>query len=47
MGLAAAAFHWSAAAFWASTPHEFFAAYESWLELLPLMTGQPRDPLAI
>ena len=28
MGLAAAAFHWSPAVFWDSTPHEFAAAIE-------------------
>jgi hypothetical protein len=36
MGIAIAAFHWSAAEFWSSTPHEFFAAYEQWLQLLKL-----------
>jgi len=29
MGLAAAAFHWTAAEFRAATPHEWFAAYET------------------
>jgi hypothetical protein len=33
MGLAIAAFHWSAAEFWASTPHEFYAAYETYREM--------------
>jgi hypothetical protein len=28
MGLAVALFHWTPAEFLASTPHEFFAAYE-------------------
>ena len=28
MGLAAFYLHWSPDTFWASTPHEFFAAYE-------------------
>jgi hypothetical protein len=30
MGIAAAAFHWTAADFRAATPHEFFAAFEVW-----------------
>jgi hypothetical protein len=30
MGLAAAAFHWTPQTYWASTRHEFFAAYEAW-----------------
>jgi len=30
MGLAAAAFHWTPQTYWASTRHEYFAAYESW-----------------
>lgn len=33
MGLAAAAFNWSAAQFWASTAHEYWAAYEIWREM--------------
>lgn len=33
MGLACAAFHWSPAQFWRSTPHEFFAAYEAYREM--------------
>jgi hypothetical protein len=33
MGLAAAAWHWSPADFRASTPHEWWAAYEAMLEM--------------
>jgi hypothetical protein len=33
MGLAAAALHWPASEFWASTPHEFFAGFEVWREM--------------
>ncbi len=47
MGLAGAAFHWTAADFWAATPHEFFAVYESWIELLPLMSAAAKDPAAM
>jgi hypothetical protein len=39
MGFAAAALHWSPATFWASTPHEFFAAYEAFLT----MNSSPDD----
>jgi hypothetical protein len=35
MGFAANAFHWTPAAFSAATPHEYFAAYEVWLEMNP------------
>jgi len=30
MGMAQAALHWSAEQYWASTPHEFWAAIEAW-----------------
>lgn len=33
MGIAAAAFHWSPAEFWASTPHEYWAAYEVYRDM--------------
>ncbi len=33
MGIAACAFHWSPDIFWASTPHEWWAAYEVWREM--------------
>lgn len=32
MGLAAYAFHWTATEFWASTPHEFWSAFEVYQE---------------
>jgi hypothetical protein len=41
MGFAANAFHWTAAAFWQSTPHEYWAAYEMWRRFNP-----PRDDAA-
>jgi hypothetical protein len=33
MGLAGAAFHWTPQTYWASTRHEFFAAYEAWRKM--------------
>jgi hypothetical protein len=36
MGLAAVHLGWTAAAFWAATPHEFFAAIE-------VLTEKPND----
>lgn len=30
MGIASAALGWTAAEFWASTPHEFWAGFEAW-----------------
>lgn len=36
MGIAAVGFHWNAREFYAATPHEFFAAFEQWQELLKL-----------
>ena len=30
MGVAAAALGWTAAEFWASTPHEYWAGFEAW-----------------
>jgi hypothetical protein len=38
MGLAAAAFHWSPATYWSATAHEYFAAHEAWLTLLPVQS---------
>lgn len=39
MGIAIAAFHWTAEQFWRSTPHEFYAGYEQWLKLIELQAS--------
>lgn len=38
MGYAANWFHWPPTAFWRSTPHEFWAAYEVYREM-----NKPRE----
>jgi hypothetical protein len=43
MGLAAAAFHWSPETYWRATRHEYFAAYEQWLKLLPMQSNKLGD----
>jgi hypothetical protein len=41
MGIAGAEWGWSANQFWHSTPHEFFAAYEVWTQMLRVRQPQP------
>lgn len=45
MGIAGAAWGWSGEQFANSTPHEFFAAYEVWLKLLPQQQADQSDTL--
>jgi hypothetical protein len=47
MGIALAAFGWTAQQYFDATPHEFFAAYETWQSLLKLQESwaMSRPPL--